>query len=113
MKYLLAVICLFFLIGCGNRVEFTPYSYSMYTPRPHSLQVEVFTASPSEPFIELGYLQSYFDSRIRVPFVNVAILKKEAANAGADAIINLSCTPDGFGWGPAFCQGTAIRFVTR
>ncbi|MEN6620437.1 MAG: hypothetical protein ABFD50_02650 [Smithella sp.] len=111
MKYLLVVFYFFFLIGCYNRAEFTPYSYSFYTPRTTSNQIEVFTASPAERFIELGYLQSHVDSWIRMPLRNVYILKKEAASVGGDAIINYSCTPDGFGWGPAFCQGVAIRFT--
>lgn len=110
MKYLLVAFCLFFVFGCYNRMEFTPYNYSFYTPRT-SDKIEIFTASPSEPFIELGYLQSHVDSRIRIPLESAAIFKKEAAKVGADAIINYSCTPDGFGWGPAFCQGVAIRFA--
>lgn len=113
MKNILIISCLLLLIGCYNRVEFTPYSSSIYTPRANSGQIEIFKASPATPFIELGYLQSEFNSRIRIPSGNILVLKKEAANVGAEAIINMSCTPDGIGWGPSFCQGTAIRFITR
>lgn len=111
MRYTLIIISLFFFFGCYSRIEFTPYNYSVYTPGTSSDLIEIFAASPSAPFIELGYLQSHADSRF--PLENESIFKKEAAKVGADAIINFSCTPDGIGWGPSFCQGTAIRYITR
>jgi hypothetical protein len=113
VKKLLFVVCLFLIAGCHSRVDFTPYGSANYPSRTTSAQIAIFTELPATPFIELGYLESYFDTGIRMPWINIDKLKREAADVGADAMINLSCTPEGVGWGPAYCQGTAIRFMTK
>jgi hypothetical protein len=114
MKKILVAICLCSLVcGCYSRVSLTTHNTSKYTPRTNLTQIEILTEIPSTPYVDLGYLQGNFESIIRIPPKNIYKLKEEAANAGADAIINLSCIPDGIGWGATYCQGIAIRFMTQ
>ena len=98
-------------VGCYSTAQFIPSSNQRYSPRASSwTSVQVFSGVPRRPFEDIGFLQGEFDSSVRSPSGNIEILRQKAFSVGADAIINLKCDP-GSGWGPGYCQGTAIRFT--
>ena len=100
------------LVGpaCMNRSQFVALTSETYSQRHSSWdEIELFTAVPDRPFIEIGLMQGRFDAAIRTPQQNVNKLRKRAMQMGADAIANLKCDP-GDAWGGGRCQGTAIRY---
>jgi hypothetical protein len=111
MKRLLLLIAIVgLLLACVNRANFTPNSSTVFPSRHLDwTEIRIYTDRPAMPFIELGFLQGEFDSGVRTPSQNIDKLKILAAEQGADAIINFSCTPGGLGFG--YCQGTAIIFT--
>lgn len=109
-KMFLMLMLIALLSSCYSRAYFTPSDKNSFKPRVADwTQIKIYTNTPSIPFVEIGFLQGEFDSGVRTPSGNIEILKYKAFEVGADAIINLNCNP-GSGWGPGYCQGTAIRF---
>ena len=112
MRRMIIIGLLFFvLVGCYNRANFTPVAHEnfTYTKLASWNDIQIFTDTPSKPFIEIGFIQGEFDSGAVTPSRNIEMLRRKAYEIGADAIIKLNCNP-GSGWGPGYCQGTAVKF---
>jgi hypothetical protein len=111
IKRLLFIGTIFFIgivLGCINATHFTPSTDKTFTSR--STEIKLFIDVPQQPYEEIGLVQSEFDSSVFTPIEGTANLKMKAKEVGADAVIHFTCNP-GSGWGPGYCQGTAIRFT--
>lgn len=96
-KIISLVFCVFVLAGCAqcltSRSEYYDVSGKIFKPKASSQEVEIFSEKPDKPYEEIGFIKvlaRYGTSKK----VMDQQMKVRAANAGADAIIEVQYGED-------------------
>jgi uncharacterized protein YbjQ (UPF0145 family) len=118
---ILAVVGIVILIGCRSYMSYERKSTSdipFYKRKPPSMDRAIIISS-NGPQLEPKYYEIMGNVMSRIDNITkfqnhckdaIETLRDEADTVGADALINVSCSPDKFG---AHASGTAVTFKNR